>query len=64
MCIFISSRAYQYLKEAAEMNHTKSMELVAEASLYGEYLPQNVSEARRLYSTLGMNGSTAGQMVS
>ena len=39
------------------------MEIVAEALLFGDNLPQNVTEAKEIYSQLAMTGSPRGQMV-
>ena len=49
---------------AADMNHTKAMEYVAEAYLFGTYLPQNITKARILSENLAERGSPRGQMVT
>ena len=60
---FCCSRAYEILERAASLNHTKSMELVAQARLFGDYLPQNISGAKEIFDQLALMGSPRGQMV-
>ena len=40
------------------------MEMVAQARLFGDYLPQNISRAQEVYGQLALMGSPRGQMVS
>ena len=39
------------------------MELVAQARLFGDYLPQNISGAKEIFEQLALMGSPRGQMV-
>ena len=39
------------------------MEMVAQARLFGDYMPQNISRAREIYEQLVLMGSPRGQMV-
>ncbi|XP_028910753.1 protein sel-1 homolog 1 isoform X2 [Ornithorhynchus anatinus] len=55
--------AYQYLLKAADMNHTKAMEKVSYALLFGDYLKQNVQSAKELFEKLTEEGSPKGQMA-
>jgi len=57
-------RAYEYLLKAAELDHVPSMEKVAFAYLYGNYLHQNVSAAKEMFEKLAMRGSPSGQLVT
>lgn len=56
-------RAYQYLLKAADMNHTKAMEKVSYALLFGDYLKQNIQSSKELFEKLTEEGSPKGQMV-
>ncbi|XP_053139946.1 protein sel-1 homolog 1 isoform X2 [Hemicordylus capensis] len=53
--------AYQYLLRAADMNHTKAMEKVSYAMLFGDYLKQNIQSAKELFEKLTEEGSHKGQ---
>uniref|UniRef100_A0A452GYM1 Protein sel-1 homolog 1 n=1 Tax=Gopherus agassizii TaxID=38772 RepID=A0A452GYM1_9SAUR len=53
--------AYQYLLKAADMNHTKAMEKVSYALLFGDYLKQNIQSAKELFEKLTEEGSPKGQ---
>ncbi|XP_063146258.1 protein sel-1 homolog 1 [Candoia aspera] len=55
--------AYQYLLRAADMNHTKAMEKVSYALLFGDYLKQNIQSAKELFEKLTEEGSPKGQMA-
>ncbi|OXB61177.1 hypothetical protein ASZ78_013230, partial [Callipepla squamata] len=55
--------AYQYLLKAAEMNHTKAMEKVSYALLFGDYLKQNIQSSKELFEKLTEEGSPKGQMA-
>ena len=61
--VLSTDRGYQYLSEAAELSHSKAMELTAMAYMFGDYLPQDLSSAKRLFDTLSSMGSPQGQMV-
>uniref|UniRef100_A0A493TIB5 SEL1L adaptor subunit of SYVN1 ubiquitin ligase n=1 Tax=Anas platyrhynchos platyrhynchos TaxID=8840 RepID=A0A493TIB5_ANAPP len=54
--------AYQYLLKAADMNHTKAMEKVSYALLFGDYLKQNIQSSKELFEKLTEEGSPKGQM--
>ncbi|XP_044292156.1 protein sel-1 homolog 1 [Varanus komodoensis] len=53
--------AYKYLLRAADMNHTKAMEKVSYAMLFGDYLKQNIQSAKELFEKLTEEGSPKGQ---
>ncbi|XP_027700555.1 protein sel-1 homolog 1 isoform X2 [Vombatus ursinus] len=53
--------AYRYLQKAANMNHTKAMEKVSYAFLFGDYLKQDVLAAKELFEKLTEEGSPKGQ---
>ncbi|XP_011938991.1 PREDICTED: protein sel-1 homolog 1 isoform X2 [Cercocebus atys] len=53
--------AYRYLQKAAGMNHTKALERVSYALLFGDYLPQNIQAAREMFEKLTEEGSPKGQ---
>ncbi|KAK2104548.1 Protein sel-1 1 [Saguinus oedipus] len=53
--------AYRYLQKAASMNHTKALERVSYALLFGDYLPQNIHAAREMFEKLTEEGSPKGQ---
>ncbi|XP_075359492.1 protein sel-1 homolog 1 isoform X2 [Mycteria americana] len=55
--------AYQYLLKAADMNHTKAMEKVSYALLFGDYLKQNIQASKELFEKLTEEGSPKGQMA-
>ncbi|XP_009706000.1 PREDICTED: protein sel-1 homolog 1-like, partial [Cariama cristata] len=55
--------AYQYLLRAADMNHTKAMEKVSYALLFGDYLKQNIQSSKELFEKLTEEGSPKGQMA-
>jgi SEL1 protein len=58
----VCDRAYAYLEEAGQLGHVKAEELVAEALLFGDPLPQNVTAAREMYESLANRGNPRGQM--
>lgn len=45
------------------MGHTKAAEKVAYAMLFGDYMSQNVSQAKELFEKLALEGSPKAQMV-
>ncbi|XP_023559580.1 protein sel-1 homolog 1 [Octodon degus] len=53
--------AYRYLQKAASMNHTKALERVSYALLFGDYLPQNIQAAKEMFEKLTEEGSPKGQ---
>ncbi|KAM6131414.1 protein sel-1 homolog 1 isoform 3-T3 [Pterocles gutturalis] len=55
--------AYRYLLKAADMNHTKAMEKVSYALLFGDYLKQNIQSSKELFEKLTEEGSPKGQMA-
>ncbi|XP_048852724.1 protein sel-1 homolog 1-like isoform X2 [Brienomyrus brachyistius] len=55
--------AYEKLKKAADMGHTKAAEKVAYAMLFGDYMSQNVSWAKELFEKLALEGSPKAQMA-
>ncbi|XP_054055948.1 protein sel-1 homolog 1 isoform X2 [Rissa tridactyla] len=55
--------AYQYLLKAADMNHTKAMEKVSYALLFGDYLKQNIQSSKELFEKLTEEGSPKGQVA-
>ncbi|KAF4071168.1 hypothetical protein AMELA_G00281860 [Ameiurus melas] len=52
---------YEKLVKVAEMGHTKAMEKVGYAMLLGDYLPQNVQQAREIFEKLALEGSPKSQ---
>lgn len=46
------------------MNHTKALERVSYALLFGDYLTQNVQAAKEMFEKLTEEGSPKGQTVS
>lgn len=46
------------------MNHTKALERVSYALLFGDYLPQNIQAAKEMFEKLTEEGSPKGQTVS
>ncbi|KAL2789630.1 protein sel-1-like protein 1 isoform 1 precursor [Daubentonia madagascariensis] len=55
--------AYRYLQKAAGMNHTKALERVSYALLFGDYLTQNIQAAKEMFEKLTEEGSPKGQMA-
>ncbi|XP_023367263.1 protein sel-1 homolog 1 [Otolemur garnettii] len=53
--------AYRYLQKAASMNHTKALERVSYALLFGDYLTQNIQVAKEMFEKLTEEGSPKGQ---
>ncbi|XP_066134217.1 protein sel-1 homolog 1 [Saccopteryx bilineata] len=53
--------AYRYLQKAASMNHTKALERVSYALLFGDFLTQNVQAAKEMFERLTEEGSPKGQ---
>ncbi|XP_074648873.1 protein sel-1 homolog 1-like [Tubulanus polymorphus] len=54
--------AYAYFVGAAELEHVKSMELVAYEYLFGDQLPRDIEKSRSLFEKLNNLGHPAGQM--
>ncbi|KAL4656376.1 hypothetical protein GN956_G6474 [Arapaima gigas] len=48
---------YEMLVKAANMGHSKAMEKVAYAMLFGDYLTQNVTQAKEMFEKLALDGS-------
>lgn len=46
------------------MNHTKALERVSCALLFGDYLTQNIQAAKEMFEKLTEEGSPKGQTVS
>ncbi|KAI6055558.1 protein sel-1 homolog 1 [Marmota monax] len=53
--------AYRYLQKAASMNHTKALERVSYALLFGDHITQNIQAAREMFEKLTEEGSPKGQ---
>lgn len=45
------------------MGHAKAMEKVAYAMLFGDYLPQDVPQAKEIFEKLALEGSPKAQTV-
>lgn len=58
----LTSKAYEYLSEAASLGHVGAMEKVSFAYLFGSHLPQNLTLAKALFDKLSMLGSARGQL--
>ncbi|XP_036406370.1 protein sel-1 homolog 1-like isoform X2 [Megalops cyprinoides] len=52
---------YEMLMKVADMGHTKAMEKVAYAMLFGDYMTQNIPQARELFERLVLEGSPKAQ---
>ncbi|XP_035279373.1 protein sel-1 homolog 1-like [Anguilla anguilla] len=52
---------YKLLSKVADMGHTKAMEKVAYAMLFGDYMPQNLPQAKELFEKLVLEGSPKAQ---
>ncbi|CAM4693441.1 unnamed protein product [Leuciscus chuanchicus] len=52
---------YEKLLKVAEMGHAKAMEKVAYAMLLGDYLPQDVPQAKEIFEKLALEGSPKAQ---
>lgn len=46
------------------MNHTRALERVSYALLFGDYLTQNIQAAKEMFEKLTEEGSPKGQTVS
>ncbi|XP_012679407.2 protein sel-1 homolog 1 isoform X2 [Clupea harengus] len=55
--------AYERLLEISRRGHTKATEKVAYAMLFGDYMTQNVSQAKGLFEKLALDGSPKAQMA-
>ncbi|XP_073443800.1 protein sel-1 homolog 1 isoform X1 [Dendrobates tinctorius] len=55
--------AFQYFLRASEVNHSKAMEKVAYALLFGDPLKQDIPSAKALLEKLTEQGSPRGQMA-
>ncbi|KAG2457752.1 SE1L1 protein, partial [Polypterus senegalus] len=54
---------YNLLMKAADMGHIKAMEKVANAMLFGDYLTQNIHQAKEIFEKLAIEGSPKAQMA-
>ncbi|XP_076873750.1 protein sel-1 homolog 1 isoform X2 [Brachyhypopomus gauderio] len=54
---------YEQLLKVAGTGHTKAVETVAYAMLFGDYMPQNVVQAKELFEKLSLEGSPKAQMA-
>ncbi|XP_066550394.1 protein sel-1 homolog 1 isoform X2 [Amia ocellicauda] len=52
---------YSTLMKVAEMGHTKAMEKVAYAMLFGDYLKQQIPQAKEMFEKLVVEGSPKAQ---
>ncbi|KAG9344870.1 hypothetical protein JZ751_010561 [Albula glossodonta] len=52
---------YELLLKVADMGHTKAMEKVAYAMLFGDYMTQNIPQAKELFEKLALEGSPKAQ---
>ncbi|KAJ8269911.1 hypothetical protein GJAV_G00108150 [Gymnothorax javanicus] len=52
---------YKLLSKVADMGHTKAMEKVAYALLFGDYISQNLPQAKELFEKLVLEGSPKAQ---
>ncbi|KAJ8274932.1 hypothetical protein COCON_G00095570 [Conger conger] len=52
---------YKLLSKVADMGHTKAMEKVAYALLFGDYMTQNLPQAKELFEKLVLEGSPKAQ---
>lgn len=57
-------KAYHLLVESAKLNNVKAQELVAQAYLFGEYLPLDIPGAIQYLKKLAYQGRSLSQMVS
>lgn len=57
-------KAYILLQQAAQLNHSKSQELVGLAHLFGDQLPINLETAKKYFQNLAQIGNPVAQMVS
>ncbi|VDI06787.1 SEL1 protein [Mytilus galloprovincialis] len=55
-------QAHQFFKMAADLNHTKALEHIAFAYLFGDYMPQSIEKAKELFVDLSNRGSPRGQL--
>ncbi|XP_018580536.1 protein sel-1 homolog 1-like isoform X2 [Scleropages formosus] len=61
-CLFVSNfRVYEKLMKAAGMGHSKALEKVAYAMLFGDYMTQNIPQAKDLFEKLALEGSPKAQ---
>ena len=49
---------------AADLNHTKALEHIAFAHLFGDYMPQDIQKAKQIFTDMSNRGSPRGQLVS
>jgi TPR repeat protein len=61
--IFQIYRGRFIIKLAADLNHTKALEYIAFAYLFGDYLPQDIEKAKEIFIDLSNRGSPRGQLV-
>ncbi|XP_036397986.1 protein sel-1 homolog 1-like [Megalops cyprinoides] len=57
----LKKEEYKTLMKAAGMGHTKAMEKVAYAMLFGDYLTQNIRQAKDMFEKLAVEGSPKAQ---
>lgn len=48
---------------AADLNHTKALEHIGLAHLFGDYMPLDIQKARAIFEDLSKRGSPRGQLV-
>ncbi|KAL4641845.1 hypothetical protein GN956_G10901 [Arapaima gigas] len=58
-----NSRVYEKLMKVANMGHTKALEKVAYAMLFGDYMTQNIPQAKDMFEKLALEGSPKAQTV-
>ncbi|PAA58781.1 hypothetical protein BOX15_Mlig010284g1, partial [Macrostomum lignano] len=56
------AKAFQYLAQAAALNHTKAMEMTALGHLFGEGVRLDLLEAERIFHRLAELGNPRGQL--
>lgn len=61
--VFIQLRLYEKLLKVAEKGHQKTLEKVAYAMLFGDYMNQNITKAKEMFEKLAVEGSPKAQMV-
>lgn len=52
---------YERLLRVSDKGHTKAMEKVAYALLFGDFMPQNVTRAKQMFEKLSVEGSPKAQ---
>ncbi|MBN3312648.1 SE1L1 protein, partial [Atractosteus spatula] len=59
--VTVFDKEYVNLMKATDMGHTKAMEKVAYAMLFGDYMKQNIPQAKELFEKLEIEGSPKAQ---